>query len=184
MRSTRIMGGSAVALTIILVGCRLDVVGTGAFGTDDDGGTAGPADATASTASDGAPTTPDSAAGADAPVGYDAASTYDSAPPCDLDGDGHKSTACGGDDCCDKDARVHPGATDWQPGPAACGGYDYDCNGTEEKQVGVANCHVTIGCQGTGFDQDTPCGAQAGHTWCLGLVMCNQVHDTQTQQCR
>jgi hypothetical protein len=93
--------------------------------------------------------------------------------------------ACGGDDCCDNDARVHPGATDWQSSADACGSFDYDCNGQVEKQTPVANCQMTIlGCQGSGFNQDTPCGADAAHTWCLGIAACNPLPDTQTQKCR
>ena len=42
---------------------------------------------------------------------------------CDLDGDGHPAYACGGDDCDDSNAGVHPGA------PEPADGLDNDCNG-------------------------------------------------------
>jgi hypothetical protein len=178
MGSTQSMVGSALALAIVAVGCSLDVNGTGEFAAADD---AGASDSSGGLQGDGSLARD---ANADAPPGFDAAATDGPLAPCDLDGDGHKATSCGGDDCCDNDARVHPGATDWQSGADACGSFDYDCNGQEEKQTPVANCQVTLGCQGSGFDKDTPCGADAAHTWCLGLLVCNPVHDSQTQKCR
>lgn len=33
------------------------------------------------------------------------------ADPCDADGDGFRSVACGGDDCDDANKDIHPGAT-------------------------------------------------------------------------
>lgn len=179
------MVGSALALALATVavaaGCSLNVTGTGVYPSPDDGGASGISDATADGRGDGAAR--DASAAEDA-SGFDAAAAADSAPPCDIDRDGHEALSCGGDDCCDHDARVHPGATDWQSGLNACASFDYDCNGKEDKQLGVKNCQVTIGCQGSGFDQDTACGAQAAHTWCYGLVTCNELHDQQTQLCR
>jgi hypothetical protein len=37
-----------------------------------------------------------------------------------------------GGDCCDIDARVHPGQTLYRTAKSACQNYDYDCSGTEE----------------------------------------------------
>jgi len=49
----------------------------------------------------------------------------------DLDGDGHLSFTCGGDDCDDADADVYPGA------PERCNGLDDDCDTVvEEDQDG------------------------------------------------
>lgn len=42
--------------------------------------------------------------------------------PCDVDGDGHQSLACGGDDCDDGSALISPGSTE------LCDGLDNDCD--------------------------------------------------------
>lgn len=57
----------------------------------------------------------------------------------DLDGDGHDDAECGGDDCDDASAAVHPGAAE-----VCTGGVDDDCNGLAD-------------------DQDASCGGAGGN---------------------
>jgi hypothetical protein len=54
--------------------------------------------------------------------------------PCDQDNDGYRSnsSACGGNDCCDTDANVHPGQTSWFTQQSNCKTFDYNCNGKNE----------------------------------------------------
>ena len=49
----------------------------------------------------------------------------------DLDGDGHLAPDCGGADCDDSDAGVHPGAAE------ACNGMDDDCDGQVDEDCGL-----------------------------------------------
>ncbi len=70
-------------------------------------------------------------------------------PQCpDNDGDGHKDSACGGDDCNDGNSEIYPGSTNPYcncneadgkvPGSEICDGSDNDCDGISDN----------------GFDQD------------------------------
>jgi hypothetical protein len=65
----------------------------------------------------------------------------------DLDGDGHPSTLCGGDDCDDADAKIRPGV------PEACDAIDNDCNKAIDDVApnfcGTGNACVNGGCTGT-----------------------------------
>ena len=84
-------------------GVRADDAGAtdaGVPGLDD----AGP-DASHDASADAQGVTPDAS--------HDA--SLDAGPPCDEDGDGHRSLACGGDDCDDRDDRAYPLA------PPICG---------------------------------------------------------------
>lgn len=132
------------------------------------------------------------------PAGRDggAASGDPSAPPsattppqpenCDVDGDGHESTACGGDDCCDTDPDVYPGAKDFHGKLNACGTWDYDCDGLIAKETPVGKCtDGFFSCSGEGFEQDTACGADGTHFECGWLFGC--AHDKKTsrpQRCK
>ena len=120
----------------------------------------------------------------------------------DLDGDTYGGTttvvACSapagyvaiGGDCCDADARVNPGATDWFASPAtACGAtfFDYNCDGTETKVYDSA-----AACNGTCIPAITwqsgvvpPCGAQGQLVACrVGTqTFCGEVRNPATQAC-
>lgn len=81
-------------------------------------------------------------------------------PGCeDADGDGFFDKACGGNDCCDIDSATHPHAAASDI-PSACGGYDLDCNGKEEPDIGAGRCQsVGSSCSFVpGFLQQTACG--------------------------
>jgi MYXO-CTERM domain-containing protein len=80
--------------------------------------------------------------------------------PCeDADGDGHDDEACGGDDCDDDDASVHPGATE------QCNQTDDDCNGQIDDSEA---------CQDGGGGDGCGCAGQpprpAGLLWLVGFA--------------
>jgi hypothetical protein len=122
--------------------------------------------------------------------------TEDAAPeagsPCDQDGDGHLAigVACGGDDCCDHDAKVHPGQAAYFTTAGACGGFDYDCNGKESPEYGAASCAwSTFSCSGDGFAAPVPaCGLVGTFTSCnlpwYNLFSCTGSDAQQAQACR
>ena len=169
--------GAALASAIAVASCGLELTGTGTGTLASSGEADAATDADAS--KDGASSLP----GPDAVV-EDAPDAPDAAAPCDHDRDGHMAVSCGGDDCCDTDARVHPGAG-FQATASACGSFDYDCDGTESKKDGVASgCRLSIPCAGGGFDQDTACGVAASFTDCVGFGVCGPFAGKQTQQCR
>jgi len=100
------------ALFVLLAGC-------GSSGSGDGGDADADADADVDSDADAdtdADTDVDSDADTDTDSDSDADSDTDAdtdtGPVCDLDADGHDSVACGGDDCNDGDATIHPGADD------------------------------------------------------------------------
>jgi hypothetical protein len=111
---------------------------------------------------------------------------------CDQDGDGHKAMTapCGGDDCCDTDARVHPGETAYYTTPGNCGGFDYDCDGKDTPEYGAANCSWnTFSCSGDGFQPPVPgCGVYGTFTSCsipwYNPLTCDGSNQSQAQACR
>jgi len=97
----------------------------------------------------------------------------------DQDGDGHNEPGdvSGGlpdDDCCDEDAAAFPGQTAWftgDDGETACGGWDYDCSGQTEVEVGTpASCECTPSCTGTDGWEGLPpaCGDAGTYLTCGG----------------
>lgn len=113
----------------------------------------------------------------------------DSGPPtgeaCDGDHDSHLAVACGGDDCCDTDANVHPGVTAYFDTKNACNGFDYDCNGAEAFEFQLAVCKAGfLACSGDGFAVETPCGLRAEFTTCSwSAFACAEGKTLQTQRC-
>lgn len=69
----------------------------------------------------------------------------------DQDGDGYAASSCGGDDCDDENAAVHPGVTD------TCNGRDDDCDGDTDED---ATCTLGRTCQ------DGACACSKGRTLC------------------
>jgi hypothetical protein len=110
---------------------------------------------------------------------------------CDEDGDGYLAMgACGGNDCCDTDAHVHPGQTAYFTQQGACGGYDYDCNGMVVAEYGAANCQWSLfSCNGNGFAPPIPaCGDFGTFTSCnlpwYDPITCDSSNAQQAQACR
>jgi hypothetical protein len=112
--------------------------------------------------------------------------------PCDCDGDGEKSTDCGGLDCADYDKRANSQAgflLDSMPiiGPRKSGtpDFDFNCNGQQQKQFGVVACKsvVVLGCTGDGFTSDTACGQEGTLVHCgpVDLNLCTQLPNPPTQ---
>jgi hypothetical protein len=128
--------------------------------------------------------------GAPVPDAAFAADASEGAPPsvdCDRDKDGFQSTSpgCGGKDCCDNDARTHPGEQAFFTSENACGSFDYDCDGVVEPQFAKVNCTLAVlACNGSGFDQAPPsCGVVATFDDCnLGLG-CYTTQSQQAQSC-
>jgi hypothetical protein len=85
--------------------------------------------------------------------------------PLDTDGDGYVAAACGGDDCDDARAGVHPGAQEGPPGDATCAdGLDNDCDGLTDLQAPACgecardeDCDDADACNGQERCQDHRC---------------------------
>ena len=80
---------------------------------------------------------------------------------CDADGDGYDDTACGGTDCDDTDASIHPGADEY------CNGVDDDCDGTIDEDDAVDTSTYYADDDGDGYGDATSttdaCDAPSGY---------------------
>lgn len=104
--------------------------------------------------------------------------------------------ASAGLDCCDADARAYPGQPGFFGGSAgavACGGWDFDCSGSEERGNGtVASCTVGSGSvpvcvfSRAGWNRTVPaCGAAGSWvTNCTGAGTCSLTAESREQLCR
>lgn len=115
--------------------------------------------------------------------------------PCDKDCDGARNTACGGDDCCDGDPNVYPGQQGFFTSKNACGDFDYNCDGDEQKELGLGQACSRPAFQNRcdphteGFKGKVPeCGLPGikfigctGRTWNGG---CESVEEAVIQGCR
>jgi hypothetical protein len=202
----------AAAWGLLLSACALDLGGLGAALPDEGGSTAPVPEAAAADQSvvqpDGVEAGGDEAvvsdtggAGGETSTSMtDAASPGDAGedsptgtqPACDEDGDGYlaMSAMCGGNDCCDQDAHVHPGQKSFFSQPGACGGYDYNCDGQETPEYGAVNCQwSSFSCSGDGFAAPIPgCGVFGTYTSCsvpwYDVLSCATSNAQQAQACR
>lgn len=104
---------------------------------------------------------------------------------CDQDGDGHRATRCGGDDCCDTDPSSYPGATTgFRNQPNACGSWDWNCDGaTETETPFTGGCNSK--CNGEGFLGAVECGAVGRFAECHDRAgYCDQDKEDRVQRCR
>ncbi len=110
-------------------------------------------------------------------------------------------------DCCDSDARAKPGQTAFFGTPrTGCGGFDFNCDGSQSIQFGGANACNSIGscstkdreCDGTtGWSGSVPgCGVTANYvtlcgsmsacapSTCSSCTVCDATTENRTQACR
>jgi hypothetical protein len=113
----------------------------------------------------------------------------------DPDGDGFGAlgsdlAACAGSttepDCADDSGDARPGQTQFFTAPLAAGGFDYSCDGKEERQYpSPAECSGK--CSGGGWQSSVPgCGQSAPWAECVfGKTGCvAQPQGTRVQGCR
>jgi hypothetical protein len=107
------------------------------------------------------------------------------ATQCDRDGDKHEDPQCGGDDCCDHDARSFPGQKMFFSTADNCGSFDYDCSGKAEPETGKVDCRAGFfQCSGDGFAGDTGCGVEATFNTCSwSMFSCEKGEQKRTQRC-
>ncbi len=124
-------------------------------------------------------------------VVVDAAPETSAPTACDLDGDGHRSIACGGDDCCDLDSDVYPRTTSaWFTRNTRCGNFDFDCDGRATQRYTEAKCtNSGFACSGEGFMGIVPCGIDGLWQTCAfttpGRCEANPAAAaTKSQECR
>jgi hypothetical protein len=105
-----------------------------------------------------------------------------------------KFTSLSSTDCCDTDAKAYLGQAAYSTTPrATCGGFDFNCNGTDDKQpfaAGQCRCSnfLCTGCTFlAGWDGNAPNCGEPG-IWISGCNLawpsCNATRTTVAQPCR
>jgi hypothetical protein len=109
------------------------------------------------------------------------------AKTCDCDGDGYLAAgaACGGDDCDDHNADVHPGQTAYFDVPTESGSFDYNCSGSVEHQYGSTLTCLPVLCPGgEGYFGALPaCGASAAWGDCVGALCSEHTLEQRREGC-
>ena len=92
------------------------------------------------------------------------------------------------DDCDDCDENVFGGQTAYFAEQRRSGGYDYDCNGTEEYRYTSSQCEGLLGCGRSNIFLSSgivPCGESHEFGDCLSGIVCSFSRDIDRQQtCR
>jgi len=100
----------------------------------------------------------------------------------------NKYTAETKTDCCDSDANVRPTQAAYFSSASQCGGFDYDCNGVEQKELTVTGKCSGLLCDYTaGWSGSVPACGQTGN-WLngckTGFFTCDEQKISKTQMCR
>lgn len=94
-------------------------------------------------------------------------------------------------DCDDTDADAHPGQTSYFTNQRNGGGWDYNCNGSDDKRSvsDASGCVEDAAAPGTCLETGSTsrsgdCGAQVDADDCPAVAPCNLVQDTDPIACR
>lgn len=122
-------------------------------------------------------------------IGIESCTGIPSTPACGASGNWTLTAPTRAPDCNDQNAQVSPSQTQFFGVPDSVVGYDYDCNGSAEKQyVDIKTCSMPLGLECTlspGWIAKAPeCGAIG--TWVDDcVVVCTKlVTTTRSQGCR
>ncbi|KYF85531.1 hypothetical protein BE11_01060 [Sorangium cellulosum] len=107
---------------------------------------------------------------------------------CDVDRDTFLSIACGGNDCNDENAKVHPGqpSTFYETPISPGGSFDYDCSGAEEREFQAVECSNILplcAARSNVFLVDVPCGSRASFGNCNGTCQSTTIFPDYVRKC-